>query len=438
LDRPNVVVIVLDTLRGDFAAQLRQLEKKGFVRLDAVAPSSWTLPSHVSMFTGQLPSSHGVREYPDIAWRDLMHLSKQRLAQGSLLDWLGGRGYTTYGFTANMFVTPQFGFKFDHFYVFEGTAETREKAPGRPGARFLRPFVSALFREDRLGRIARWLAIGVGGTALRLLGVRDLEKGSKLILESVRGTEFKGPFFAFVNLMEAHQPYLGSGIDTLTVRLSLLGLSPPASWWREMYPEHAGLAMSRGMEVVSLFERYEPLIIVTSDHGQLLGKDGRYGHGFSLDESLLEVPLLVRYPGGGAGPDVKGRFTSLTDVRELVQKTVGGEECALGDDFAIAESWEEANYRLPSEAPDGDMHRTFSGRVRSGMVRVFGKGGSALFNRETGEVQSFSDGMSKEEVASLSERIPPVTSVGFQPPAEEPSTKDDEAVLKRLKDLGYE
>ena len=70
-ERPNVVVIVFDTLRRDrmpfydpdqkTAPFLGALTKEGLVFENAWSSSSWTAPSTASIFTGQLSNQHGVR-----------------------------------------------------------------------------------------------------------------------------------------------------------------------------------------------------------------------------------------------------------------------------------------------------------------------------------------------------------------------------------------
>src|SRR5512138_3439180 len=69
--RPNVVFVVLDTVRADHASlcgyerpttpNLEQLAKLGATfSCDAYAPGSWTLPSHASFFTGVDVATHRV------------------------------------------------------------------------------------------------------------------------------------------------------------------------------------------------------------------------------------------------------------------------------------------------------------------------------------------------------------------------------------------
>jgi hypothetical protein len=434
LKSPNVVLLVLDTLRGDFPGDLDRLLEMGFTKLDAVAPSSWTLPSHVSMFTGELPSSHGVRARVGFGWKDMMRISKGRLGGDQLLTVLKARGYTTYGDSANQFVSPNFGFAFDHFNLYEAVGVVpgpRQSAPRLP---LYRKVVSLVMRKGRLGGLARWGALAVFGRMLMLFGVQTREKGSASILKGLKGTDFREPFFAFVNLMEAHQPYLWWGLDTLTARLSMLGRPPHTSWWKKLYPQHARLATARGVEIVSLLLKYDPLVIVTSDHGQMIGEKGKFGHGWSLDEPLLTVPMLIRLPKGRGELQVRGPLVSLTEVRRIVEKAVEGETCAVGEETAVAEAWgfDISDVRALIER-EGRAAEVFAPRVR-----IFSAKGSVLLNRESGAIEECSPALSKEEAESLSKLAPADTSTPPTGAQTELPPEEEKGMIERLKKLGYE
>ena len=62
------------------------------------------------------------------------------------------------------------------------------------------------------------------------------------------------------------------------------------------------------------------LIIVTADHGEALGEEGRIGHGFWLSEEQTRVPLLVHYPGGRDGGSSRADPIQLVDVLPLVAR----------------------------------------------------------------------------------------------------------------------
>ncbi len=97
---PNLIRVSIDTLRADHlgtygyskptSPRLDALGVGGAVFENAYAPAQWTLPSHVSMFTGLDPLAHGVL-YP-----------KQSLALEhlTLAERLEAQGYDTVGFIA--------------------------------------------------------------------------------------------------------------------------------------------------------------------------------------------------------------------------------------------------------------------------------------------------------------------------------------------------
>ncbi|MCD6373309.1 MAG: sulfatase-like hydrolase/transferase, partial [Thermococcus sp.] len=109
MEYPNIVFIVVDTLRKDYAKPLEEaLKKLGFIKYEnAIAPASWTRPSHASIFTGLYPALNGAHETTLKLKKndDLLSLRLQDL------------GYTTYLLSANSFIRPESGFVgFDYFY----------------------------------------------------------------------------------------------------------------------------------------------------------------------------------------------------------------------------------------------------------------------------------------------------------------------------------
>jgi arylsulfatase A-like enzyme len=112
----HIVLIVLDTLRWDYSHHFDWLLQYGFVKYAAWSAAPWTLPSHISMFTGLYPSEHGVHEpdeYLGIGVERLL-APKAREAMKALgyglIGELRDRGYRAVAYTANGFITPQFGF----------------------------------------------------------------------------------------------------------------------------------------------------------------------------------------------------------------------------------------------------------------------------------------------------------------------------------------
>lgn len=106
---PNVILIVVDTLRDDYSYPLKEnLKKFGFISYNnAIAPTSWTIPSHASLFTGLYPPLlHKIHETkhkknPDIRFDDLP-------PEITLQHFLGELGYESYLLSANPYISPPF------------------------------------------------------------------------------------------------------------------------------------------------------------------------------------------------------------------------------------------------------------------------------------------------------------------------------------------
>jgi len=114
MKKPNIIILIIDTLREDYASGLEALRELGFIKYEnAIAPAPWTLPSHASLITGMYPSQHEIHEaYGVYVDRELIEISKQRLNAlnhgiiGELMD----EGYSTYILSANPFLSPLYGF----------------------------------------------------------------------------------------------------------------------------------------------------------------------------------------------------------------------------------------------------------------------------------------------------------------------------------------
>ncbi|MGC8676566.1 MAG: sulfatase-like hydrolase/transferase, partial [Candidatus Micrarchaeia archaeon] len=134
---PNIAIIVADTLRAD-AFDVLESKRGEFGNMGfsfykhCIAPASWTLPSHASLFTGMYPSSHGAHETKRIKALDIDRI---KLKMPTLVSDLKQKGYATYAISANPYVNPVYGFdEFDKFFeesyftdVFGSTVEVANK-----------------------------------------------------------------------------------------------------------------------------------------------------------------------------------------------------------------------------------------------------------------------------------------------------------------------
>ncbi|CAN5675097.1 hypothetical protein BH23PLA1_BH23PLA1_06620 [soil metagenome] len=352
-EAPNVLLIVLDTVRADHMSlhgydrdttpNLVRLAERG-IRFDrAIAPSPWTLPSHATMFTGQWPFEHRAGlERP----LDETH--------PTLAEHLAEHGYATAGFIANTaYCTAESGLArgFSHYedHDLSLSALVRETALGD---RVLTPLLTAFRRISAAIEDPNGLARG-GGKATK--DADRVHADFLAWLADRRPTD--RPFFAFLNVFDAHHPYLLPDEGSAPCRF---GHRPEARddylllhrWWsidkqalpqdrvalaRDAYDDClAYLDASLGQLFDELDQRgvlKETLVIVTSDHGELFGEHGVFGHGASLYQGEIHVPLLIlppeRSPQARAGGQAVAEAVSLRDLPLTVLDLLG-----LNDDDA--------------------------------------------------------------------------------------------------------
>ncbi len=135
--RPNLIVIVIDTLRPDHlelygyerptAPFLARLGGESAVFLNAFSSSSWTAPATASLFTGQYPVRHGVTRGFHAAkervrevereGHSVLALNRMPRTTATLPERLRSRGYATFGLATNPNTGHEIGFDrgFDRF-----------------------------------------------------------------------------------------------------------------------------------------------------------------------------------------------------------------------------------------------------------------------------------------------------------------------------------
>jgi arylsulfatase A-like enzyme len=185
-------------------------------------------------------------------------------------------GYDTFGVSGGPFTDAAFGFQ-------RGFASYRDSGPGKNAA----------------------------GTTTE-------------VLEWMSHASKATPVFAFLNYFDAHEPNAGMSVDEWREMDSReFHWTPDAvARVRDGYRQDVH-ALDR--EMGRLFEGIRrtrdwnnTVVVVLSDHGQLLGERGMIGHALRLDEELIHVPLLVKPAGGLRLPDHYADQVQLTDVFPLV------------------------------------------------------------------------------------------------------------------------
>ncbi|MEE2678174.1 MAG: sulfatase-like hydrolase/transferase [Myxococcota bacterium] len=337
-DRPNLLLVVWDTVRADHLGlygyerdttpRLDAWAEDALVFDDALASASSTVPTHASLFTGRLPSEHG------------SHAGHQWLDDelDTLAERLQRAGYRTYLWSSNPHLSAaknftqgfdQVAHPWDAAHREAARQLVLEKLPSGPRGQALR---TKLESGD-----ATWPLASAGA-----LASEDLER-------FIAAGPADQPWFAFVNYMEAHRPYLPPEANRRlflseedTQRSYALRDTWPAVWGHVFgvarYSD-ADLALTTALydaalrELDDLFadllaglaargELENTVVALTADHGELLGEHGLLDHQYSLYQPLLHVPLVLWAPGRVVPGRSRAPVMAL-DIRETLLALAG-------------------------------------------------------------------------------------------------------------------
>ncbi len=271
---PNLLIVLSDTLRRDHlghygyrrdtSPQLDRLARESRVFLNAFAQAPSTKPSVASLFTSRYPSQHGT----------LYNRSSLSRRHFTLAEILRQRGYRTAGFYENPVVSEVFGFA-------QGFASwTADDRRYRATSQAMEPFDEA---------IDAWIE-------------RDA----------------RTPFFLYVHYIDPHSPYrapagfdrffdpdydgdvdgdLSPWADVTRFREDPRALEHLAS----LYDDEIRYVDSRFGRLIGTLRRLgrldDTVVVFLSDHGEAFMEHGHLFHSQSVYAELIDIPLLVRYPG---------------------------------------------------------------------------------------------------------------------------------------------
>jgi arylsulfatase A-like enzyme len=360
--RPNILLISLDSTRRDRlgcygnrpphangaspSPHLDALAARGVKLADALSASSWTLPSHMSLFTGQGLRAHAV---------EMDHL---RMCASSpvLAEVLAAHGYRTAGFASGPYLDPLWGFGrgFQRYEICYGTALSAAAAAERVARAAWESADAKLPDAERAALFNTWRD---AHKQVETLSHQDVssEIVTDRALEELRAARGKDePFLVFAHYFDPHYDYV-----------------PPAPFDTQFDPHYAGELDGRefftnpaisttvreepGRRVRNISERdlehvfalydgevawvdhqigrllaeldaqglaKDTLVIVTADHGDEFFEHGGLGHRRTLYEEVVRVPLIVAWPARLAPrDDVRGTVVSqdvLPTILELL------------------------------------------------------------------------------------------------------------------------
>ncbi|ANM30049.1 hypothetical protein ABI59_11410 [Acidobacteria bacterium Mor1] len=264
----NLVLISIDTCRADRVGPYRAdsrddvtphidaLAAEGVLFERALSPAPTTLPAHASMLTGTIPPYHGVHDNGEILAGD----------NRTLAEILGEAGWDTAAFVGALVLDEAFGIA-QGFDTFDPRFDTPR-------------------RSDRILE-------------------RRAEHVSDAAIEWLDQREAATPFFLFLHYYDPHQlfdppePYASRFADDL--------------YDGEIaYTDaHIGRVLER-LEALGVSE--STLLVVTSDHGEMLGEHGELSHSYYVYEGAIRVPMVFHGPGVPRGRRVDGAPVGLVDL----------------------------------------------------------------------------------------------------------------------------
>jgi arylsulfatase A-like enzyme len=366
-DPPNVLLIVLDTVRADHLSlygyrrptspALQRLAERAIRFDEARATAPWTLPSHASLFTGRWPHEM------DLDWQTPMGAEFPTLA-----EYLGSRGFATAGFVANVhYCSHEFGLDrgFTHYedYVLGTLGPLRTCLMGDLSLKavaYVGRMLSAALPGSRL-------LPGRHSTFWRDLAVEPPKRYAPSINRAFldwlsRRNEPARPFFAFLNYFDAHTHYLlpegtpyrfgqpprtEADVQALADWATLDKLHLPRYYKtlaEDCYDSCLAYLDEQLGELFGELKRRRVLdrtvVIVTADHGEGLGEHDLFFHGESLYRTEIHVPLLIA-PPGQVRPAVVGETASLRDLPATIADLTGQATGAPFPGRSLAGLWRD-------------------------------------------------------------------------------------------------
>ncbi len=378
-DRPNILLIVMDTLRADHLScygynrnttpNIDRIAAEGALFENTISNASWTLPAHASIFTGMFSSKHGANS-------EHLYLDDRFTTIAELMRLYG---YKTFGISNNYYIVPKTNFD-QGFDVFK--------------------WIDAFTRCSVVGDLSEFLLINKAIWHIKnLLDMTDegAYKTNKIVKEWIDSSHYtKSPFFIFINYMEAHGPYGGTPYSGLWLDKDISAKKAKGvnqntyvylsgkkkmsdkvlQIFRDLYDGDISYLDFRIGQIFDYLRELEILdktiVIITSDHGENFGEHNLIKHHLCIYDTVLHVPLIIRYPEAfKPGLRIK-RQVQLTDIFPTVLDILGVDLDGIEDiqghtllqrpqqhnqSFAVAEYILLDSFldKLSKEAPDSDL-----------------------------------------------------------------------------------
>jgi len=292
----KVVVILVDCLRADhvgcygyerdISPFIDESSRQGITFTNCITPSSWTIPSVVSLFTGVYPQQHGVN-------------NKKTSIPGKLSmlhEAIERQGIATAAFITNDFLRADFGYErgFSHYFDHYLLEEFMEYVASR-----LLFFNALLHFSIELTAYtsvdsgwSRWWSFGLPPHNHEKISAQRVTDD---VVEWIR-VHHERPFYVYVHFMDVHSPY-----DNRWYPVFDSVSYPHQSFKEKLINVYDGRVLYVDRQIRRIWACLEELnvsdntlFVVTADHGEEFFDHKGRGHSQTLYEELIRVPLIMR------------------------------------------------------------------------------------------------------------------------------------------------
>lgn len=311
----KVAVLVLDSVRAaDVDKETMPFLSSQTTIEELYSPSTWTLPTHASIYSGKSPITHGATRPGDQA------------NDASVLNALASNGFSIGAFSENPYFSPRFGFG-DGVDYFDADVHLKPYRSANSFEHLIESEQSRLQRyvsgaeqiihsnekiHDALNALA--LVTGLGQGENNFYGERVLSHASSWLAE-------QGEALAITNLLDAHQPHLPTeyaddlgysftrneirgfqGFDGMEfIRgedISTISYLQPFDSWEQFFERLQKVYRTQIRHLDAVIEDFvsknpDTIMVITSDHGQMLGEEGWFDHHGILHPNAVRVPFAV-------------------------------------------------------------------------------------------------------------------------------------------------
>jgi arylsulfatase A-like enzyme len=291
---PNILLLVLDTVRAmnlsaygyarKTTPNLEALASRGTLFERVISAAPWTRPAHASLFTGQWEHDHTADHTTPLDGRYL-----------TLAEEFDRLGYRTGGFVANLTHTTRTS------GIPRGFAHYEDHLISIPQILVAAVMPRAVYRA-----LQEHLRIPETRVNYRRKSAAEVNHNLVTWLDQ----SGEAPFFAFANYMDAHTVYdprppfdTAFSAPAYPDPLPTRGTGHGIDRTQKMRPYDQAIAtidndiaqLLRALDERGLLEN--TIVVVTADHGEAFGEHGIYGHGATLYLTMLQVPLVISWPG---------------------------------------------------------------------------------------------------------------------------------------------